>query len=438
MKSILVCSLAMAVFAAAAYAQSHTGDYILGGSVYNTSDAVFRVDRTTLKMTTITAGITPSSTTHFVWEVIMAEDNKHFYALSAHYGAAARIVKLDAAGQVVATVYTGTTALMHHAVDMHLDQNGNLVVFDCSGSTNGPSYFFEIDPTTSMLSTVVSIPRGDSFYGSAAADIDSGDYLAFVNDTVFRVDRVTRAVTTLVNTGVRIARMSFAQDTLSGKGYAGTYGAPALYELDLIGNSWKTLNATNLGGTYGIKFDRRVDARMNRMVVAHGKFTSTPNGISLFDTVGTQTTIMTWPGGTATPMPYSLEVEGTREVQPILRFPPNGRQIRLSFPGHGGKAYVCAVGISGIRPALPLGDGRVIHLVLDQIAVHCLQGALDPFIPNRIGVLNASGEAATGLDVNLLGKAIQGMPVVFQVVVLDPSAPLGVAVIAEPYTIKLE
>ena len=80
----------------------------------------------------------------------------------------------------------------------------------------------------------------------------------------------------------------------------------------------------------------------------------------------------------------------------------------------------------------------MIHLVLDQIATHSLQGVLDPFIPNRIGILNAAGEAVTGLDLNILGKAVQGMPVVFQVVVLDPGAPRGVAVIAEPYTIKLE
>ncbi len=438
MKPVLYCSLAIAVFAAAISAQPYTGDYILGGSVYGTNDAVFRVNRTTLKMTTIATGITPSSTTHYVWEVIMAEDNKHFYALSAHYGAVARIVKLDASGTIVSIIYTGTPALMHHAVNMHLDQNGYLVVFDCSGSTNGPSHFFEIDPKLGLLSTIASMPRGDSFYGSAVADIDTGDYLAFVNDTVFRVDRVTRAVTSLVNTGMRIARMSFAQDTLSGKGYAGTYGAPALFELDLNSNSWKTLNTTNLGGTYGIKFDRRVNATMNSMVVAHGRFSSSPNGISVFDTVGTMTSTTTWAGGTGTPMPYSIEVEGTREVQPILRIPPNGRQIRLSFPGHGGKAYVCAVGISGIRPGLPLGDGRVIYLVLDQIATHCLQGALDPFIPNRIGVLNAAGEATTGLDLNLLGNAVQGMPVVFQVVVLDPSASKGVAVIAEPYTLKLE
>ena len=134
----------------------------------------------------------------------------------------------------------------------------------------------------------------------------------------------------------------------------------------------------------------------------------------------------------------SLEIEGSNEVQPVLILPPNGRRIYLSFPGHGGKSYVCAIGVSGIRPGIPLGDGRVINLLLDTIVIASVQGALDAFIPNRVGILDAVGQATTGLDVNLLGTAVQGLPVVFQVLVLDPAAHGGIAVIAEPYTIKLE
>jgi hypothetical protein len=429
----------LVLVAATGTAQGFTGDYILGGSLYGTSDAVFRVDAVTLKLTTLTTGITPSSTSHYVWEVIMAEDNTNFYALSAHYGAAAKIVKLDPAGKVLATVYQGTTALMKNAVNMHMDQNGKLVVFDCAGTANGPSTYFEIDPGTGALSTVATVPRGDSYYGTAIQDIDTGDYLSFVNDMVHRCDRVTHAVTTLVNTGVRIARMSLGQDTLSGICYAGTYnGSASLLELNLTQGTMKTLNTTGLGGTYGLKFDRRVNAGMNRMFVAHGRFSSSPNGISVFDTTGKMTAITSWNGGTGTPMPYSLEVEGTREVQPVLFLAPNDRQILLNFPHHGLKSYVCAIGISGIRPGIPLGDGRLIHLVPDSVAIASLQGAFDSLIPNRVGILDAQGRAVSGLNLNLLGQAVRGLSVFFQVIVLDPKAPAGVAVVAEPYVLKLD
>jgi len=438
MKTLKLLPVILVLLSVTAAAQGYTGDYILGGSLYSNTDAVFRVDALTLNLSTLVTGITPSSTTHFVWEIIMAEDNTNFYALSAHYGAAAKIVKLAPDGTILSTVYQGTTALMHHAVNMHMDQNGKLVVFDCAGSSTGPSTFFEIDPATGVLTTIATVPRGDSYYGSAIQD-EGGDYLSFVNDMVHRVDRVTHAVTTLVNTGVRIARMSLGQDTLTGICYAGTYsGSASLLELDLTQGTMKTLNATGLGGTYGLKFDRRVNAKMNRMFVAHGQFSSGTNGISIFDTTGTRTAVTSWSAGSGTPMPYSLEIEGTREVQPILFQSPNDRQILLNFPHHGLKSYVAAIGISGIRPGLPLGDGRLIHLVPDAIAIASLQGAFDLFIPKRVGVLDAKGRAVSGLNLNLLGKAVQGLSVVFQVIVLDPKAPAGVAVVAEPYVLKLD
>ena len=440
MKSIQWLTLVLCLLATTAASQGFQGDFILGGSVYSQTDAVFRVDRTTLNLTTLVTGITPASTSHMVWEVIMAEDNVNLYALSAHYAMAGQIVKLDPAGTILSTVYVGSASTLNHLVNMYLDQNGKLVVYDCGGSMTGPGTILEIDPATGTAATIATVPRGDSFYGSGARDIDTGDYLTFFYDMVHRVDRVTKAVTTLCNLGVRKARMSFAQDTLTGKAYAGTYGAPALFEMDLVAGTWTTLNAANMGGTYGLKFDRRVDARFNKMFCGHGAFSSTTikNGVAEFDTTGTMTAITTWSAGTGTPMPYSLEVEGSREVQPILKVVPNGRQILLSFPGRGGLAYVCAVGISGIRPGLPLPDGRVIHLVVDRITLASLAGALDPLIPNRVGVLSKSGTATTGLDLNLLGNAVQGLPIVFQVVVLDPRATSGIAVVAEPYVIKPE
>jgi hypothetical protein len=33
---------------------------------------------------------------------------------------------------------------------------------------------------------------------------------------------------------------------------------------------------------------------------------------------------------------------------------------------------------------------------------------------------------------------VRGLAVIFQVVVLDPKAPMGIVVVAEPYAIKLE
>ena len=417
-------------------AQSFTGDFVIAGSLYSTSDAVFRIARSNFAFTTLATGIVPGSG-YYAWEVIMAENNKDFYVL-AQGGTSTAIVKMDPAGTILSTIYHDTSNAMVNAANLYLDQNGKLIVYDTATSTQ--SFLFEVDPATGAMSTAATLPRGDTLYGTAARDIDTGDHLVFVYETLFRVDRLSAAVTSLVVTGTaRVARMGLAQDTLTGKAYGGTCCADTLWELDIANQTGKVLvGPVGFHGNYGTKFERRVDARLNRLYNVSGKFSSGVNGISLIDTTGVVTSLFFWNAGTGTPMPYSVEIEGSLEVQPILKVVPNGRQIRLSFPGHGGKSYVCAIGISGIRPGIPLGDGRVINLALDSIAIASLQGALDPFLPGRIGILNASGEAVTGLDVNLLGNAVQGLSVAFQAVVLDPNAPKGIAVVAEPYVIRME
>jgi hypothetical protein len=417
-------------------AQSFTGDFIISGSLYSTSDAVFRIARSNFAFTTLTTGIVPGSG-YYAWEVIMAENNRDFYVL-AQGGTSTAIVRMDPAGTILTTVYHDTSNAMVNAANLYLDQNGKLIVYDTATTTQ--SFLFEVDPATGVMSTVATLPRGDSLYGSAARNIDTGDHLVYVYETLFGVDRLTGASTSLVVTGTsRVARMGLAQDTLTGKAYGGTCCSDTMWELDIASQTGKVLvGAMGFHGNYGLKFERRVDARMNRMFNVSGHFSSGTNGISLIDTAGVVTSVFFWNAGTGTPMPYSVEIEGSLEVQPILKVAPNGRQIRLSFPGHAGKSYVSAVGISGIRPGIPLGDGRVINLALDSIAIASLQGALDPFLPNRVGILNASGEGVTALDVNLLGNAIQGLSVVFQTVVLDPNAPKGIAVVAEPYVIRME
>ncbi|MBN2490191.1 MAG: hypothetical protein JXQ29_05025 [Planctomycetes bacterium] len=428
----------LALLGSTAATQSYTGDFLLGGAVYGTSDGVFRVDRK-LAVTTITTGITPASTGHYVWEVIMAEDNQNYYALSANYNTVNRIVKLDPNGTILATVVVGTTALLKSAVNLHLNQNGKLVVYDCGGSTT-LSYLYEVDPATGAVATLATFPKGDSYYGSATIDFDSGDDLVFVYDSVFRVDRATGAVSTPVVIGTRVARMSFEQDPLTGKGYAGTCCTNTLWELDIPGGK-STLLVGPLGlyGIYGLRFDRRVDATLNKFYIAYGGFGSATyrNGIALMDTQGVLTSIVSWQAGTGQPMPYSLEIEGSREVQAVLFSAPNDRRILLSFPNHGGKPYVAAVNISGVRPGLRLGDGRIINMVPDSIFFASVSGALDPLLPGRVGILSPFGKATAGLALNVLGN-VRGLPMWYQVVVLDPLAPKGIAAIAEPYPIKLE
>jgi len=429
LKMMLIAAVAMT---AAVGAQPFTGDFIMGGAAYNQSDLVFRVDRN-YKLTTMVAGISASS--QYVWEVIMAENNRDIYALTHRWNSYAAILMLDPTGAILSTVFTDTSPpLLKYANSMHLDQNGKLVVYDTSGT------IYEVDPGTGFLTTVATVPTSNS-YGTANVDIDTGDYLCFVGSTLFRVDRISHAITTPVTASTSIARLNIEQDTLTGKAYAGTCCTDTAYELDLVSGTAKLLvGPQNFHGNYGLRFDRRVDASMNRFYNGNCVFGTTTknNGISLIDTNGNVKVLTSWPGGSGVPMMRSLEIEGSREVQPVLIMPPNNRRVLLNFPGMAGKSYVSAVNISGIRPGIPLGDGRILNLVLDDIAIASLNGYLDFLVQNRVGSLDSQGSGVVGLNFNLLGPALKGLPVWFHVVVLDSSAPVGIAVVAEPCVIKLE
>lgn len=427
---------AITIACAGAAAQPFTGDFILGGQFYQQSDGLVRVDRQGVA-TTMATGMLPG-TGSYVWEVIQAEDNRDFYVLLQDT-TADTILRVDAQGNVVGTIWSDANTLTGNPVNLHIDQNGRLRLLY---TNNTSSELYQIDPTSGQLATVATMPIGDSFYASAARDIDTGDDLVWVNNVVFRVDRIFGTVTTAATHATRIARMGFAQDTITGNAYGGTCCSDTLYHMNLqTGATSLFVGPLGLWGCYGLKFDRRVAATTNQMFVGNNGFTSSTvrNGITGIDTSGAVTTIYAGPlAGTGVMAPYSLEIEGTNEVQPLQILAPNDRQVALSFPTGAGLQYVCAVNISGLRPGFVLPDGRRVSFNLDQIALATLNGAFDFLITNRVGTLSAGGRAVVGLNLNALGRGLVGVPITLQVVVFDPQAPLGIGIVAEPYTIRLE
>ncbi len=432
----LAATAVIAIAAASATAQPFTGDFILGGQFYSQSDGLVRVDRQG-NATTMATGMLPG-TSSYVWEVIQAEDNRDFYVLLQDTTADA-ILRVDAQGSVVQTVWSDANTLTGNPVNLHLDQNGRLRLLYTNGSS---SELYQIDPASGQLATVTTMPIGDSFYGAAARDIDTGDDLVWVNNVVFRVDRIFGTVTTAATNAARIARMGFAQDTITGNAYGGTCCSDTLYHMDLqTGATSLFVGPIGLYGSYGLKFERRVAATTNLMFIANNGFSSSAvrNQITGIDTAGVITTIYTGvQAGTGQIAPYSLEIEGTNEIQPLLVLAPNDRQVALSFPTGAGLQYVCAINVTGIRPGFVLPDGRRVNFNLDQIALATLNGAFDFLITNRVGTLAANGRAVVGLNWNALGRAVAGVPLTLQVVVFDPQAPLGIAIVSEPYTIRLE
>lgn len=130
----------------------------------------------------------------------------------------------------------------------------------------------------------------------------------------------------------------------------------------------------------------------------------------------------------------SFAFYGGRHTQPVL-IGPRTWQIHLSAPGYPGKAYFAALGASGVRPGVPLADGRRILLNPDVLTALTGGNQIPMLWKPGPGVLNAKGRATATLD--LRGTRAQGMCIWIAWVVLDPQAPLGIAYIPDPYVMRI-
>jgi hypothetical protein len=108
--------------------------------------------------------------------------------------------------------------------------------------------------------------------------------------------------------------------------------------------------------------------------------------------------------------------------------------IALRFPTHPGRGYVAPLTLSGVRPGFMIGGRRVL-LNPDALTFATLHGVFS-FYTGSVGFLNSSGAGTARLDVSSL-PGFGGTLVNIIAVVLDPAAPNGIAIIADPVFIVL-
>ncbi|MBN2489830.1 MAG: hypothetical protein JXQ29_03155 [Planctomycetes bacterium] len=441
MRRFWLCSLLLVVLAAGLAAQPYAGDFIIAGSWYSTMDTVARIDRSTLKFSTLLGRLNTTSTSAYNVEVMMAENNSDFYVFSSSLKS---VFLVDAAGTLLKTVFDGT-AVLGTPYDMALDQNGDILIGDYARG------IFRVDRTTGISTLILTTLQLGTTLRAITNDIDSGNLLiADGTNRIKRYDIVTGAVTSISPAAPGAFRYQVEQDHATGRIYTGTCCSTAtsgsgMFVFDPSTQLWQTLvGATNppLRAWYAHRFDRRVQSAGNNLIYSWVCGFAIANNFSALASLteqGVITTLVT--GGTpATGVltAYGMEIEGSRNAVSLRTAAPNNRNIDLSFPNEGGKAYVAALGLSGVRPSIPLGDGRVVNLTPDQITWASLSNWLPGIFGPPTGVLDAFGRATLKLNANVLGAAIRGQPVWVAVVVLDPKASAGIAVVAETLVIKME
>ena len=441
MKNATSTVLLLLVLAGALAAQSYPGDFIIAGQWYSSGDTIARIDRQTLTISTMVGKIGTTTTNSYYVEAMMAENNADIYLF---HNASKSVYLVDAAGQVIRTVFNGT-GVISTPYDMFLDQNGDIILVDYSTG------MYKVDRVTGAHTMVLSSGALGSSARSAIVDIDSGNWLIAATDNyVHKFDILSGTTTTITVKAPSSFRYQVEQDHATGLLYTGTCCSTAtsgngMFVLDPVGQTSSVLvGATNppLRAWYAHRFDRRVQTPGNNVIHSSVNGFAIANNFSALVALtqqGVITSLVTY-GQPATGVltAYGMEIEGSRNLSSLLTTGPNNRDILVSFPNHGGKAYVAALGISGVRPGLPLGDGRMINLVPDTVTVASLNNWLPGIWNPGPGTLDAFGRAIARLDANILGSAVRGLPVWVAAAVIDPTAPKGFAAIAETHVIQFE
>ncbi len=317
---------------------------------------------------------------------------------------------------------------------------------------DGDAYFTSAFPRPGVfrvrggvVTTLFAGPPFANGAGNLSIDVDSGDLL--VTDPPFTKNgvlvRLSRTGGTLSTIGLGLdPRYGTHQDVRTGDVFSGTCcgdGQPSSSGKSLLvvpkssGLAVTYLNDATLIGAYSARPDRASMANPQLVVAAFGTQTVPGSG-------------GVWTIDLATGLPSkrtTVSMGTTHAAVPI-----HGRDIHsvrvgaahwlvgLRIPAQANRQWIAGFGVSGVRPGVSLPDGRTIPLAIDAVTYAGLAGALSPIVSATTGVLGAEGGGVFYVD--LRGTSLPpGIVLHIVVVVLDPAAPLGIALITDPHALAL-
>jgi len=104
-------------------------------------------------------------------------------------------------------------------------------------------------------------------------------------------------------------------------------------------------------------------------------------------------------------------------------------------PERAGRAYAIAAGLSGAAPGFPLADGRRVLLNYDPLVDLTIKGPIPGIWNPGPLTLDASGEAVATIDLSSIPRL--GLPLWIAWVVIDSTAPLGIAYVPDVYVMRI-
>lgn len=359
-------------------------------------------------------------------------DNRHIvFGDGGIAGGIHGIVRIDPATNAVTTVIQNGS-LLYHPMNLIVNFDGDYVFTNRYRSFVTPTFatfqvgLFKLDRNTNALTTLLTtqqIGTAGNWSGGLAMDIDDGSYVIQDRDLATGGPLIRLApdgTTSTMATGFT-PRFGIAQDYRTGDWYSASGNDVMHLQKGLMTPT--PLFGSRTGAVFsGVVLDRQSAPRPRLVSVDTGA----RYHVDLFDR--TLTTIAL---GTTIPTPWGLAFDGGRNLASV-RTGPGRYAVNLRFPGEGGRGYAVALGFAGVRPGIPLLDGRTIHLAFDALVVLSLRNALPGIWQPGPGVLDAAGEATATLDVSAFGAL--DVPCWCVAMTIGTS---GVATIADPIILRL-
>jgi hypothetical protein len=341
------------------------------------------------------------------------------------------LFRVDPATQVVTTVFP---AGLSGSNNVTIDHNGDYIMTGIGPGSSNYSIFRIRGNSLTTIATMMPTSGTFSLTGGLLRDIDTGNFACQVYGgssgphpiiSVAPDGTYTTIVTNISTLGG--PRYEFAQDIGTGNFYTGINDSSQGYLIQATRSGATSVAATSPDRfAFNAIVADRASSAARRLIHPYIR--------NIYYTDLKTFTVTSVAVNGSSVSPRDVDIWQARTIQPV-RTAPGRYTLQFSFPGQAGLGYVAGLSLSGVRPGIPLADGRTIWLNPDVLVFLSVNNLLPGIFNMGPAILDRNGEAQGSLDVSALPPL--GVPVHLLVLVLDPRATSGIAVVSDPYVLPL-
>jgi len=346
---------------------------------------------------------------------------------------------------VVGTLWSGPDDIYDWS-NVTLDVDGDLVTV---GTSPMPARLRVFDRSSGKwTSRVLPGIYGMLGMGGLVWDKSGGGFLLANSSTLYRVSHDGRVIQTLAGPMTPGTGAKFGGDLAGNGDWVASSGAGVAYHVVKAGTSVfrpGPLPGPNMVGLEDVTHEKwaapgegfyGVSRNMGGTILNGGVYYVDPARLPGSMQRIYSASLPHWPYGFA-----GLEVLPLYERDlATLRSGPASwlLSINPADAALAGKPYIVAASLSPAIAPIRLADGRELYLTPDPLTSVTATGPLPPFITGNVGVLGIKGSAVGRVDLTSLGQGAQGLVIHLCGVVLDPTAPNGVAWVFDPVALVVD